>query len=210
MKLSLILTAVLLSAHCSAGTVMFDLNTVHSGTAPASTQNPWLRATFTDATGGVLLKMEALNLTATEFVSKWGFSINPLVNLSGMTITYQNGEQAKSTSNGVNCCSLGGVNHDLLFQFETTNKPPRFMQNENSQYLLAGIVGLKAADFGRPVMAHVQSIGAQGNSGWIAVGNTPTTPDTATPEPHSWLLFGTMVAGLAVGIRRRRANSTEQ
>lgn len=198
---------VLVSFHGYAGTVMFDLNTVYSGTAPASSNSPWLRATFTDVTGGVQVKMKTTNLTATEFASKWGFSINPLVNISNLTITYRSGERAKSTASGVDCCKLGGVNHDLLFQFETANRPARFMQNEYSEYLLAGIVGLKATDFGKPVMAHIQSIGAQGNSGWIAVGSTPSTPN-AVPEPHSWLLFGTMLGGLAVGIRRRRVNST--
>lgn len=210
MRLGPILSAVLLATHSYAGSVMFDLNTVYTGTAPASANSPWLRATLTDVTGGVLLTMQALNLTATEFASKWGFSMNnPLLNVSSLTLTYQSGDKAKSTTSGNNCCKLGGVNHDLLFTFETSNKPSRLMQGDSSQYLLAGIVGLKATDFGRPVMAHIQSIGTQGNSGWIAVGNNPTTPSTV-PEPHSWLLFGTMVAGLGVGIRRRRTNSTEQ
>lgn len=208
MKLGTVAAALFLSVHGYAGIVMFDLNTVYTGTAPASTQTPWLRATFTDVTGGVLLQMQALNLTATEFASKWGFSLDPLLNASNLTVTYQSGDQAKNVTKGNNCCLLAGVSHDLLFGFETANNPSRLMQGDSSQYLLAGITGLKATDFGKPVMAHVQSIGAQGNSGWIAVSNKPNVSDV--PEPHSWLLFGTMAAGLAVGIRRRRAQSTEQ
>ena len=55
MSLRLVMSIVWLSVPGYAGSVMFDLNTVYSGTAPASTQNPWLRATLIAAMALTLL-----------------------------------------------------------------------------------------------------------------------------------------------------------
>lgn len=63
------------------GMVIFDLDTVITGSPPASPELPWLRATFADSASdpnAVLLRMEAVNLTRPEEnVKSWAFNINP-------------------------------------------------------------------------------------------------------------------------------------
>jgi len=159
-------------------------------------------------------------VTNTEFVSKWGFSLNTLYNPSNLVIGFVGGAPAATTlTRSSNCCKLGGGAggyYDIEFGFATSSSSGnRFLNGMTSQYLFSGISGLSTADFltfGSATtkttssqltpwysVAHVQSIG-QGNSGWVA-GNTIGAP---VPEPQSWMLFGTVAAGLTFAVRRRR------
>jgi len=221
----LLSASALLCMPLYAGNVIFDINQLITGTAPASAANPWLRATFSDVAGGVQLNLQTMNLTNTEFVSKWGFSLNTLYNPSNLVIGFVGGAPAATTlTRSSNCCKLGGGAggyYDIEFGFATSSSSGnRFLNGMTSQYLFSGISGLSTADFltfGSATkttssqltpwytVAHVQSIGASGQlSGWVSGSSSGSGVGSAVPEPQSWMLFGTVAAGLTFAVRRRR------
>jgi len=175
-----------------------------NGTAPVGA-SPWLRATFVDVSSGVVqLTLEAANLTATEFVSNWMFTLDPTLDAEDLDVSLGSavgfGLPAVVAKNNK---QNGGAGYkfDLKFAFETSNSQ-RFTAGESLVATISSsATTLKAADFGfgtpknnspsLTTAAHVQSIGPGDNSGWV----------TTMPEPGTAALLG--VAGLALCRRCR-------
>jgi hypothetical protein len=194
-----------------ADSITFDLNYEFSGgQSPVGDPAPWLRATFTDATNGVLLKMEAINLTAAEWVKDWYFNFDDTKNVNDLVFAYQSGIKTSAVSRKKSQLQADGDGvFDFKFQFPTA-KPKRFGVGSTSIYLITGIDGLNVYDFdflsevnGKEGIfasaAHIGGIGkdAEG-SGWI--GTTPV------PEPATIFFLGTGLFGLCVFKKRFKRN----
>jgi len=197
----------LAASQATAAVIVFNTGFEFSGgTAPSGPQ-PWTRTTITDvAADTVEIKFENLNLTGSEFTSKWFLNLDPALNPTAVNFgsPVQVGTFALPTiSKGADAFKADGDRFfDFEFEFATAN-PQRFGPGESLTYTVTGITGLDAADFnfvsvngpagnnGYPVAQHIQGIGANGNlSGWVTV-----------PEPSTLGLAAAAVCGLA---RRRR------
>jgi len=191
-----------------ADSITFDLNYEFSGgQSPVGDPLPWLRATFTDDTNSVLLKMEAVNLTAAEWVKEWYFNFDDTKKVNDLVFTHQDGIKASINRHEPQLRAGGDGVFDFKLQFPSA-KSKRFGINSTSIYLITGIDGLGARDFdflcevkGQKGIftsgAHIGSIGknAEG-SGWI--GATPV------PEPATIFFLGTGFLGLFVFKKRCR------
>jgi len=198
--ITLILAAFSFPPTSQAAIVAYDLCIEFSGATPPAGPSPWLRATFDDGdiTGNVTLTMEDLNLTDTEFVSEWYFNLDPVLNLTNLTIDFYD-VQSGTVSTGTDSFKADGDGlYDILFSFPTSGD--RFGDGESSTwtFTLDGLTAnsfdfLSLPDGGHgpyPTAAHVQGI-AGGYSGWIT-----------TPIPGAVWLFGAGLFGL-IGMRRK-------
>jgi len=205
----------------SAAPITFELDTEFSGgTAPAGPA-PWVTATFEDLIGGgVQLTINALNLTGTEFISEFNFNFNPVKNAaSNLGATPGTGTQTAWESRGAgNDAFKAGPDGwvDFYIEFPTSGATPadRFTAGETFVFTWAG---LTAADFnfasvnksgsadkaGFFAVAHVQSIGTSGGSGWIGDGDGGGGT-TRVPEPGTLALLGLSLTGLAIARRRKQ------
>ncbi len=201
---SLLATFAFATPLTHAAITQFDLGSEYTGgTAPVGSP-AWLRATVDDggSSGSVTLKIEALNLTGSEFVTKFHMNLDPSISTAGLTTsapvkvgTFANPNVSFST-NAFNAGASASFDLEVLFD----NSPPsnRFGAGESVTMTISGSPLLNAQSFSflsvspaLPISAHIQGIGANGNfSGWIT---------TAVPEPTS--LIG---IALAVSSTRRR------
>ena len=168
----------------AATSIQFDFNhEFSSGTPPAGTA-PWLRAIFTDVgVDTVSLKISAVNLSPTEFVSGWYFNLDPLMNANNLVFGGPAVNSGAVTSPGIQTGkdkfkADGDGKYDILFSFATSGgATERFTAGDSITFTLSGILGLTADDFNflsapagghGPFIsaAHVQGIGG-GLSGWV-------------------------------------------
>lgn len=194
-------------AGLKADIVTYDLSVEFSGASPPGGAAPWLRATFDDGggAGSVDLRLEAANLTGTEFVFQWTFNLDPLLDPTDLIFS----APTKTGSFDDPVVGLGTdsfmADGDGLFDIRvlfanSDGAPTRFGSGDAAEYTITGIAGLTASSFDYlsapaggqgpfPTAAHVGGIGANGeDSGWITV-----------PEPASLAL---LLLGACV-LRRR-------
>ena len=188
-------------------------------TAPAGSA-PWLTPKFDDENtpGTVKFTLETTNLTGSEFVSGLYLNIDPAMDpadLSFGSITKTGTFSDPTISLSTDTYKADGDGkYDILLSFSTSSGS-EFGAGEELTVIITGsnsAAGLEATDFAFLSLpsggngpfhaaAHIQSIGAGGDSGWIAPG-FGFDPFNTIPEPSALALLSS--GALLVGIRRRR------
>lgn len=182
-----------------------DLDSEYSGATPPAGAAPWLNATFDDggSPGSVTLTLSTPGLTDPEFVRRWLFNLDPLLNptLLSFSAPLEIGSFAAPTIyTGVDTFKAGGDGYfDIKFAFSNSGGPNRrFGAGDAAIYTVTGIPTLAAASFNFEsvngpgprsfrTVAHVQGINDE-DSGWVA------------PEPATMALLA--MGSLAL-LRRR-------
>lgn len=209
----LAIAAVTASAVMPAKALTFDLNYIFSGPGIPGNPGPWGTATFSDVAGGVELTLSGSGLTGNEFFGAWYFNLNSALNPVSLSFAAQGnvGVDPSSVviSQGANLFKADGDGFfDVVFDFATSGAN-RLGAGDSITYLITGIPGLTAADFnftsvGGPISgyhtaAHLQASSVNGQSLWVADGDTPGGP---VPEPTTYLVLGAFLA-FAVYAKRR-------
>jgi hypothetical protein len=185
----------------SASGLVYQFNTPFPTDPSPSGPTPWLTADFENINNGVSLTLSAAGLTGSEFASEVYFNL--AANLNPASLTF-----VKTASTGAfsiptidqasqnNYKADGDGKYDFRFNFGTANGTT-FTGGDSITYLIGGISGLDASNFGflsAPAggsgpfyaAAHIQSL-ANGDSTWIEPGGGPIT--TPVPEPAPLALF---------------------
>lgn len=210
--LTTLIAVFVLSAGASASVLTYDLSVEFSGATPPAGATPWLRAVLDDggSPGSVAMTLSTPNLVAKEFVSKWYFNLDPVLDPTSLIFSapIKVGSFTDPTVNlGVNAFKADGDGkYDIKLAFATNDGfPTRFGVGDAATFMITGIPTLTASSFNFlslpagghgpfPTAAHVQGIGPCGaNSGWVTV-----------PEPATMSLLG---IGGALGLVRRRRRS---
>ncbi len=199
-----------------ASDLVYFFSDVYGGTAPASTNLPWLSAGVKDISPGtVLLTMTNLNLMATENVDLYYFNANPAVvgSLKATVVGGSGGFDAPKIQIGEDKFKAGGDGrYDIQLSFSsggTANN--RFTSGEYALIEIQGSPTLTASDFAfmsSPVggstpfyaSAHVQRINGT-TSGWVNATQVRVVP---VPEPSVAALGLLAVAGMTCCLRRTR------
>ena len=202
---------VAFSLQAYAAPITFNYSSVFSGTAPEGT-SPWITATFESISATkVKLTFSGANLVGSEFISEWDFNFNPAKTLADLAIAYVSGPVA-TFSTGINAFQADGDGkYDIGFNFPTGPPASRFDTGSTAIYEFDLAAGLVPEDFkflSEPAggsgpfysAAHVQSIGEEGDSGWVS--GDPST-GVIVPEPATMLLLGLGLLGIGIAVRKR-------
>ncbi len=199
-------------------TLLFDQ--AISGTAPSSTEKPWLIATFADISPGVVtLTVSNLNLNGSENIDKVYFNLNPGLNPNKLNFKLLDTEGTfirPSVSKGVDRFEAeGDGSYDIRFSLSDGHaQRDRFMDGDAFTFRITGIANLSAADFlfmsasacspsAGPFYAasHLDRV-SDCNSGWV--GADKILSSQPVPEPSvNFLLSLAGAIWLAVALRRR-------
>ena len=193
---------LILAVPANATTLTFGLDYEFSGaTAPEGTE-PWITATFNDATGNentVNLTMNALNLVGTEFIDAWYFNFDP--NLDPTYLTFS----STNVSTGANDFKADGDGYfDILFDFPESGN--RFTGGESVVYAITYPIPINVYSFNfysSPgggngsylSAAHIQGIGSAGTeSGWVGA---------SVPDASIMFLLGPSLIALGLFGRKK-------
>ncbi len=217
LAVSVVLAAALYAPSNAAGTgFQLQFDHIYSGTVPPAHSPPWVDATFQDVSGGVLLSIANVGLSAGEFVSGLSLNLNPAYDPNGpgnltFTLQSQTGLFDAPTVAGANDAFRAGGDglFDIQFAFSPrAGSQYRFDDSDSVSYLISGIPGLQASDFayvsdgtrgGFYGAVHIQGIATGGTT--TSVWANPSGI-SQIPEPNSAVLL-VLVAGLWVGIHLR-------
>ncbi|HTI72193.1 MAG TPA: hypothetical protein VMF06_19610 [Candidatus Limnocylindria bacterium] len=202
-----------------ADSLVYGYDTAYTDKYTPAGEAPWIQATFTDIEKGVIkLEVKALSLSKDEFVSTWGFNVNP--ELDPTTFDFElissfNYDSKESTvfTKGQDSVSAGGsvaLDFDLNFGNHT------FGVGSDVVFYIKSDKPLSVADFyfategkksGYYSAAHIQGL-ADGKSAWVEPTATFDTGEVViTPVPEASTLAAIGFVGAVAGfgfVRARR------
>jgi hypothetical protein len=224
-----VLTAAVLALTASQSSASFTITLNKEFSNSGTPDYNVAKMTITDVAGGVQVKIETLftgGEKLTSFYWNLSDSLFPVgatkgsAPISGVTITQEsNGQGAVGTPQIQfnNFKADGDGDFDVRVTFPTSGNT--FNANEYVSFFMGGVttddiknsisVNGPAGKTGFHVAAHIQSIGAQGGSGWYTGtgGFIPGGQDELVPVPPSLVLvgLGAVCFGGIARLRRRRA-----
>lgn len=223
----LLLAMVFYFEKANGSGIIYNFDTVFGASSVApSGSAPWVQATFQDVTGGVLLTVNNVNLTSSEFVNMMYFNLNTNMDPTMLSFALQSTNGAftiPTPTTFVQGAQVGGQNgnkadgdgyFDVLLNFaQSGTDSERFNAGESVSYLISGITGLTAMDFGYLsqgggssdyyAAAHIQGTGNGQKSAWVAPSEIVTVP---VPEPApAALLAASMGFWALLRLRSQRA-----
>lgn len=193
----------LLPIRANASGILYQFDTPFPSDPSPDGSSPWIDASFQDVTGGVLLTVNDVGLTSSEFLQGNGsganggifFNLNPNDDPTSLTFTLESESANFGTyiNTGENAFKADGDGkYDIVFDFSTH----LFAGGASFSYLISGVTGLTANDFAylsEPAggsgpfyaAAHVMGLPPNAsNSTWIEPGSGPIQL-TPVPEPSS-------------------------
>jgi hypothetical protein len=196
-----------LPVESNASGILYQFDTPFPADASPAGSSPWINASFQDVSGGVLLTVNNLGLTSSEFLQGNGsganggifFNLNPNDNPTSLTFSLvsQSANFGTYINTGENAFKADGDGkYDIVFDFTTHS----FAGGASFSYLISGIAGLTASDFAylsAPAggsgpfyaAAHIMGLPPDAsNSTWIEPGNGPASL-LPVPEPSSFALI---------------------
>lgn len=196
-------TGYLLPTKTNAAGILYQFDTPFPSDLNPDGSSPWIDASFQDVSGGVLLTVNNVGLTSSEFLQGNGsganggifFNLNPNDDPTSLTFTLesQSANFGTSINTGENAFKADGDGkYDIVFDFSSH----LFAGGASFSYLISGITGLSSSDFAYMsapaggsgpfyAAAHVMGLSPNGsNSTWIEPGNGPLQL-TPVPEPSS-------------------------
>jgi MYXO-CTERM domain-containing protein len=215
------LAVAALAVPASAGTVVFELDTVISGDTPGGPA-PYATMTFTDVGAGqVSGQFQATGLAASEFISELLFSIDPLVSVSSLSLgSYSTSGMFELPDVDVDLNDHNGIQgsrYDIELDFATSNSRggvKRFTQGDSLSFLIeSSDSDFDSSSFSVLVdrrnggtnpyynQMHIQGIAGGGSA---KVSGGPTMVPNAVPTPSA-AMAGMAMLGIAAFRRRRRA-----
>ena len=200
--------------------IVYNFNSVFSGTINPGGPAPWLTATFqNDGSAGVLLTISGAGLAGSEKLDSAYFNINPVLSASIPNLTFS----LQSASSGLAQPQIskgedgfqadGDGKYDMKFAFSTGQGS--FVNGDSITYLVSGITGLTADDFAYEstssgghgpfyAAAHILGISPNNSSAWVEPSAGPIPLISMMPEPAA---FGVAAAALAAVVTLRRKKS---
>lgn len=201
----------------AADQAVLDYSIAYTGGTPAAPA-PWLRATLIDTTynssDSVFLRIEAIGLSGSEFVSTWAFNLTSSIDPGTVSFTEVSRQNYLGSSvpqagsqNRVN----GGGGFKLDFDLNLpTSQGSRFGAGSVLTYRLDRAGGLNIYDLlvaatsggngSSMSVAHIQALDG-GDSVWVSAGDSFTA--TPVPEPSTYAA-GVAMAAIGAWTARRQ------
>ncbi len=190
-RLTTILTVLFTITFGFCEGMLYELDTVTSGTSPAGT-SPWITATFSDAgSGKVNLDLSSANLSGAGYISLWYFNFDPVENINDLVFTRTDAGSitTPTISTSTDGYTLTGTGYfDIEFNFSTD-----FKGGNTMTYEISSLVSLTPSMFyftdttgNLQTEAEIQKI----------QGNNSGTIGAPAPEPKTYLMMATMIAFL--------------
>jgi hypothetical protein len=220
-KIAAVGSAIFMAGFTSrADTLTFNYNAAYTDSYTPGGDAPWMRATFTQIDAStVRLEVDSLSLQKGEFVTTWGFNLDP--NIDPATLKFSlvsavnyNGNTTVETS-GQDSVKAGG-DQRLDFDLAFSTGQNIWQEGSTNIYTItrSSSLPLSANDFNWQTVnknlqidssAHVQGL-ANGNSAWLYPSAIYSSSTQAVPEASTAVVL-VFLAGVVCVSRFQRRTS---